>query len=65
MSAIKDLKKLLNSQVKKEIISGNWQSCRYEIEKEPDGSVIELPEIEIGFSFDKRGRFQGIHNWKE
>ena len=45
--------------------SGNWNKIEITIEKDEDGTNVSLKDVEIGFSFDKRGKFLGIYNWKD
>lgn len=66
MTAKDLLLQLVKRQKKSAYLSGNWDKLKPEVELSEDGSInINFDSAEIGFSFDKNGRFQGIYNWKQ
>ena len=66
MTAKDLLLQLVKRQKKNAYLSGNWNKLEPEIELSEDGDInINFDSVEIGFSFDKNGRFQGIYNWKQ
>lgn len=63
---IKQLIDLLESQKQKTVKSTDWRKLDYIIKKMSDGGTdVRIENVEIGFSFDKNGKFEGIYNWKE
>jgi hypothetical protein len=63
----KKLLEFLNNQEIDMVISGDYDKLNPEIEDDmdyKDGFNIVLDNIQIGFSFDKDGNFEGIYNWK-
>lgn len=68
LSKARELLKFLYSQGLEKIISGDYEKLNPEIENElyyKDGFNVVLNDIQIGFSFDKDGNFEGIYNWKQ
>ncbi len=66
MSALDQLCVFLESQKGNGIVSGDWQSCNYEIEENDRGELsVRIPKVEIGFSFNAEKEFEGIYNYKQ
>lgn len=67
MTSKKLLLELITRQKKLAYLSGDFDKLEPETEIDDDdgGITIVLDAVEIGFSFDKNGRFLGIFNWKE
>lgn len=63
--SIKVLKDFLKSQCKKSVKEGDYQSCRFRVRRDDLGIHVSVDEIEVGFSFNKRGQFLGMYNWKQ
>ena len=59
------LLELIKRQKKGAWYSENWDKLEPEIEVDKDGSRITFDSVEVGFSFDEKGRFLGIFNWRE
>jgi len=66
MTSKKLLLELIGRQKKQAHLSGDFDRLEAETEIDDDGGMtITLDAVEIGFSFDKNGRFLGIFNWKQ
>lgn len=67
MTDLQLLLKFLGRQKGKSVRSGDWEKLKPEIIS--DGfrgkTIVKLSSVEIGFSFDIRGNFEGIFNYKE
>ena len=62
--SVKKLKDFLDSQCKKAVKTRDYSSCKYSIRRDDLGIAVSLKEVEVGFAFNKRGKFLGIYNWK-
>ena len=61
----KKMLEILSNQSPKGIKSGNWPKIEFEIEDRKHCKIIHVNSDEVGFSFNSKGRFEGIFNWKE
>ena len=59
------LLELIKRQKKNAYRSGNWEKLEVEFEVDDLGITVVLDSVEMGFSFDKNGRFEGILNYKQ
>lgn len=63
---VKQLIDLLNSQKQETVGKRNWHKLDYTIDKMFNGDTkVTIENVEIGFVFDKNGKFEGIYNWKK
>lgn len=64
-NSIKPLVSLLMSQNQDVIDSGDWDKVEFELWKTEEQFTVKIPSAEIGFTFSKDGRLDGIYNYKE
>ena len=61
------LLELIKRQKKTSICSGDWAELKpkFHAGVDKDGVNVSFDSVNIGFSFDKNGRFNGIYNYQE
>ena len=65
MTTIELLLEFLSRQKAQAHLTGDFDKIEPEIDKRPNGTEVVLEKEKVGFSFDKKGKFCGIYNWKE
>jgi len=65
MTTIEMLLEFLSRQKVNAYNTGNFDKVKPRVDKRPDGTEVVLEKEKIGFSFDIKGKFCGIYNWKE
>lgn len=65
MTTIELLLEFLSRQKVQAYRTGNFDKVEPKVSKHSDGTDVALENVKVGFSFDKKGKFCGIYNWKE
>ncbi len=65
MTTIELLLEFLSRQKIRAHRFGHFPKIEPEVVKHSDGIEVKLEKEQIGFSFDKKGKFCGIYNWKD
>lgn len=65
MTTIEMLLEFLSRQKVQAYRTGDYDKVEPKVSKDADGTDVALEKQEIGFSFDKKGKFCGIYNWKD
>ena len=64
MTDLEKLTEVLYNQQERGISEGDWKRCtEYKTSTYPDGTLIKVDEVGVGFAFDSNGRFMGIFNY--
>ncbi len=64
---LEKLKEVFSNQSERGIKSSDWNECEAVVEPniESGGHVLKVPSLQVGFVFNRNGRFIGAYNWKE
>ena len=66
MTDLEKLKEVLLNQAQRGIDSGEWPECEATAERgENSQTILRIDALQIGFVFNRNGRFVGAFNWKE
>ncbi len=65
MTTIELLLEFLSRQKVNAHRCGDFDKVEPRVDKDAEGTEVVLEKQEIGFSFDKKGKFCGIYNWKD
>jgi len=56
---------ILSNQAPTGVKSGDWLPIELKVDLQGRRRILHLENHEIGFSFNSKGRFEGIFNWKQ
>jgi len=67
MTDLEKLKEVFLNQAERGIKSGDYDEteCTVEPNTEGSGQILKVPSLQVGFVFNRNGRFVGAYNWKE
>ena len=67
MNDLEKLKEVFLNQSERSIQSGDYAECEAVVEPDNEGAgkILKVPSLEVGFVFNRNGRFVGAYNWKQ
>ena len=66
MTTIEMLLEFLSRQKVNAYRNGDYDKIEPKVKGHDDGGIdVALEKQKVGFSFDKKGKFCGIYNWKD
>lgn len=67
MTDLEKLKEVFLNQQERSIKSGDYAECEAVVvpNEEGSGQILKVPSLQVGFVFNRNGRFVGAYNWKE